>query len=154
MHLAEGLQRLGFRKWYERQLLQSHAHLVLTILSTLGLMGALEAASKFHSWQDQLTDALALLASAAIGLWSLRRYLYLLKHAEYVAHQARCRPARPTHASRWSARRKPDSPSACAAASASTAGPSRPDLAAGQAQNQCATSIAMKLSTKLEASGT
>jgi hypothetical protein len=97
MHLAEGLQRLGFRKWYERQLLQSHAHLVLTIFSTLGLMGALEAASKFHSWQDQLTDALALLASAAIGLWSLRRYLYLLKHAEYVAHQARC-PACQTYA--------------------------------------------------------
>ena len=97
MHLAEGLQRLGFRKWYERQLLQSHAHLVLTIFSTLGLMGALEAASKFHGWQDQLTDALALLASAAIGLWSLRRYLYLLNHAEYVANQARC-PACQTYA--------------------------------------------------------
>lgn len=97
MPLAEGLQRLGFRKWYERQLLQSHAHLLLTIFSTLGLMGALEAASTFHGWQDQLTDALALLASAGIGLWSLRRYLYLLNHAEYVAHQARC-PACNTYA--------------------------------------------------------
>lgn len=90
MQLAEGIQRHGFRKWYERQLLRSHAHLVLTLFSVLGLMGALEAASRFHNWQDQLTDALALLASAGIGLWSLRRYLYLLTHAEYVANQARC----------------------------------------------------------------
>jgi hypothetical protein len=90
MQLAQGIQRYGFRKWYERQLMQSHAHLTLTLFSALGLMGALEAATHFHTWQDQITDALALIASSVIGLWSLRRYLYLLNHAEFVANQARC----------------------------------------------------------------
>jgi hypothetical protein len=35
--LADGIRKHGFRKWYERELLQSHAHLVLTFLSVLGL---------------------------------------------------------------------------------------------------------------------
>ncbi len=90
MHLARGIRTLGFRKWYERELLQSHGHLLLTLLCTLGLLGAVEAAMSFTGWQDRLIDAVAALASAAIGLWSLRRYLYLLSHAEFVANQADC----------------------------------------------------------------
>ena len=90
MTLVEGIRRHGFRKWYERQLLHSHGHLTLTFLCTIGLMGAIEAAGKFTSWSDRLTDALAIVACASIGLWSLKRYLYLLKHAEFVAGQADC----------------------------------------------------------------
>jgi hypothetical protein len=29
MKLAEGIRKHGFRKWYERELLQSHAHMLL-----------------------------------------------------------------------------------------------------------------------------
>ncbi len=90
MQLARGIRQLGFRKWYERELMQSHAHLTLAVLSTLGLLAAVEAAMSFTGWHDRLTDALAALASAGIGLWSLRRYLYLLNHAEFVAAQADC----------------------------------------------------------------
>lgn len=97
MQLAKGIRRFGFRKWYERELMQGHAHLMLTLFSVLGLMGALEAASHFHTWQDRLIDVAAVLACGGIGLWSLRRYLYLLQHAEYVANQARC-PACDTYA--------------------------------------------------------
>lgn len=97
MHLAKGIRRFGFRKWYERELMQGHVHLTLTLLSALGLMGALEAASQFHTWQDRLIDVAAVLACGGIGLWSLRRYLYLLQHAEYVANQAKC-PACGTYA--------------------------------------------------------
>ena len=97
MPLAEGIQRIGFRKWYERQLLRSHGHLVLLLLAVLGLMAAMEAASKFKGLADQLTDGVAVVVCAAVGLWSLRRYLSLLKHAEYVASQADC-PACGTYA--------------------------------------------------------
>jgi hypothetical protein len=88
--LVDGIHRRGFRKWYERQLLRSHGHLTLTFLCAIGLMGAIEAASSFHDWSDQLTDALAVLACGGIGYWSLKRYLYLLNHAEFVAGQADC----------------------------------------------------------------
>ena len=90
MQLAKGIRRHGFRKWYERELLQSHAHLLLTFLSAIGLLAAVEAAMQYRGLLDRLIDALAVLACAGIGLWALRRYLYLLNHAEFVAAQADC----------------------------------------------------------------
>ncbi len=90
MKLADGIRKHGFRKWYERELLQSHAHLLLTFFCVIGLFAAFEAAGKFRSLQDQLTDVVAVLLCAGIGLWALRRYLRLLSHAEAVAHQADC----------------------------------------------------------------
>jgi predicted Zn finger-like uncharacterized protein len=90
MKLAEGIRRHGFRKWYERELLQSHAHLALTFLCVIGVFAAFEAITSFRSVADQATDVFALLLCGATGLWALRRYLYLLSHAEAVAHQADC----------------------------------------------------------------
>lgn len=90
MQLIDGIRRHGFRKWYERELLQSHAMLALTFLCAVGLFGAFEAAQQFTGWEDRVLDALAILASGGIGVWALRRYLHLLMHAENVAHQADC----------------------------------------------------------------
>jgi Zn ribbon nucleic-acid-binding protein len=90
MRLAEGIRRIGFRKWYERELLTGHAHLALLLMCVLGLMMALEAATRFSSVQDQATDFIAVVACAGAGLWSLRRYLYLLTRAEAIANQADC----------------------------------------------------------------
>lgn len=87
--LAEGVRRFGFRKWYERELLSSHAHLLLTLLSSVALIGLLEAFQD-ASPADKLLNVLLFIASGAIGLWALRRYLYLLTHAEAVANQANC----------------------------------------------------------------
>ena len=90
MKLADGIKKHGFRKWYERELLQSHAHLVLLILCVLGLLAAFEAAWRFRGWQDQVLDLFAGVICAATGLWALRRYLGLLSHAELAANQAEC----------------------------------------------------------------
>ena len=90
MKLAEGIRKHGFRKWYERELLQSHAHLVLTFFCVIGLFAAFEALGRFRSFNDQLTDIVAILICAALGVWALRRYLHLLMHAEVTAHQADC----------------------------------------------------------------
>lgn len=88
-HLAEGVRRFGFRKWYERELLSSHAHLLLTLLCAVALIGTLEA-FQGGSVNEILIGVALFIVSAAIGLWSLRRYLYLLMHAEEVANQANC----------------------------------------------------------------
>lgn len=90
MKLADGIRKHGFRKWYERELLQSHAHLLLTFLSALGLFMAFEAMARFRTLGDQLLDLGSIAVCGAVGLWSLRRYLYLLLHAESTAHQAEC----------------------------------------------------------------
>lgn len=88
--LSEGIRKRGFRKWYERELIAGHAHLVLTVLSTLGLLGGFEVYSREAPWSEQVTAGLAVLLSAVIGGWALRRYLYLLMNAETVANQAVC----------------------------------------------------------------
>lgn len=90
MKLAEGIRKHGFRKWYERELLQSHAHLALTFLCAIGIFGAIDATLRFRSWTEQLVDLAAVLLCTATGVWALRRYLRLLAHAESVAHQADC----------------------------------------------------------------
>lgn len=87
--LAEGIRRVGFRKWYERELLSSHAHMLLAFLCVIALMASVEA---FHggSIGEKLADAGFFLVSGAVGLRALRRYLFLLMHAEEVANQAIC----------------------------------------------------------------
>jgi hypothetical protein len=97
MRLADGIRKHGFRKWYERELLQSHGHMVLLLFCTLGILGSLEAASSSLTLADKLTDLMTTLLCAGAGIWSLRRYLYLLSHAEAVANQASC-PACGTYA--------------------------------------------------------
>jgi hypothetical protein len=90
MKLADGIRKHGFRKWYERELLQSHAHLVLTFLCAIGIFAAFEALGRFRSFGDQLNNIVAIGLCAATGIWALRRYLRLLMHAEVTAHQADC----------------------------------------------------------------
>ena len=84
------ISRLGFRKWYERELLQSHAHLVLLLLAMIGLLASAEVYAAQSSLSDRLTVLACATASAVTGVWALRRYLYLLSHAEFVADQAVC----------------------------------------------------------------
>jgi hypothetical protein len=88
---AQAIRKLGFRKWYERELLQSHINLVLLLFATLGLLASAEVFTRKMGLADQLQVLGAAVASAAIGFFALRRYLRMLIHAEYVADQARCR---------------------------------------------------------------
>jgi hypothetical protein len=90
MRLAEGIRRLGFRKWYERQLLRSHGHLVLTFLCLVAVFGALESMRGALTWAERAEELATLVVCLGAGLWALRRYLYLLNHAELAAHQAEC----------------------------------------------------------------
>ena len=87
--LAEGIRKVGFRKWYERELLSGHAHMLLALLCTIALMASLEL-FQGGTLAEKLVDVGMFLVSGAIGLWALRRYLYLLMHAEAMADQANC----------------------------------------------------------------
>ena len=88
--LAEGIRTIGFRRWYERELLSGHAHLVLLLLAVVGLMGCLELIPSQLPTERLAFAALALVCTA-IGVWALRRYLFLLIRAEAIANQANCR---------------------------------------------------------------
>jgi hypothetical protein len=85
---ADRMERLGFRKWYERELLSGHAYMVLAILSVIALMASIEGFRDGSS--VRLENVLFVVICAGIGLWALRRYLFLLMRAEVVANQANC----------------------------------------------------------------
>lgn len=87
--LFEHFKRIGFRKWYERQLLSSHAHMVLAFLSAIALVASMEA-YRTSQGDTQLANVLFVVVCAAIGLWAIRRYLFLLMRAEMAANQASC----------------------------------------------------------------
>jgi len=87
--MADGVSKVGFRKWYERELLSSHAHMILAFLSIVALMASMEA-FRGGSITDKLADVMFVLICAVVGLWALRRYLFLLMRAEAIANQANC----------------------------------------------------------------
>ncbi len=97
LKLGAGIRKHGFRKWYERELMHSHAHMALTFICMIGMLAAFEAASTNRGWVDQVIDVATLFVCGGVGLWALRRYFALLLHAEQVAHQADC-PACGTYA--------------------------------------------------------
>jgi hypothetical protein len=88
MAVWQSIRRRGFRKWYERELLIGHSHLVLLLLCTLTLLGAMEAFMQPDG--QRVLMGLCVLVATGIGLWALRRYLFLLTRAELIANQAVC----------------------------------------------------------------
>jgi hypothetical protein len=87
--LADGIRQVGFRKWYERELLSSHAHMALALFAVVALIASFEAFQGANT-NDKLLNTVFVVLCAAISLWALRRYLYLLMHAEEMANQANC----------------------------------------------------------------
>ena len=129
MNVRGTIQRVGFRKWYERELLQSHGHLVLLILCIFGLLGAVSCSVR-AGWRRNSVLVCAC-ASAIVGFWALRRYMYLFGRAQHVSEQAIC-PACHTYA-RWDIEDDAQELGArsgcgCAAALAATCGSSRSRL--------------------------
>ncbi len=84
----ERMGRLGFRKWYERELLSGHAHLVLCILSVVAVMASIESLRDGPT--VRMENMLFAVVSGAIALWALRRFIFLTVRAEAFAHQAVC----------------------------------------------------------------
>lgn len=90
MEPATSIRRLGFRRWYERKLIDAHLALVTCFLSVITLAACLEAV-RFDElgWQQA-----ALLAVVAASSWvaalSWRRYMRVLGLAERYGQRSTC----------------------------------------------------------------
>jgi predicted Zn finger-like uncharacterized protein len=87
MRLADGIRKHGFKKWYERELMQSHAHMVMAFLCFIGVFAAFEVMSQ---GVNRLGNLAAILLCTGLGAWAVRRYIQLLTNAEATANQADC----------------------------------------------------------------
>lgn len=78
----------GFRRWYERQLIECHAWLVSWFLGLIVLISGLEVAG---SGAGSLVSGTILLSGGlAVTLYSWKRYHLLMEVAERLGHQAEC----------------------------------------------------------------
>jgi hypothetical protein len=91
MQVAEAIRRHGFRRWYERQLIESHAYLVTAFLALILLLAGIESFDLLRG--SPLYYALALVVAAAAGMLTFvawRRFVTLLNRAEQFASTATC----------------------------------------------------------------
>lgn len=78
----------GFRKWYERQLIECHAWLLSWFLGVIVAVSGLEVAGS--GARSLVWGALLLLGGLAVTLYSWKRYHLLLEVAERLGQQAVC----------------------------------------------------------------
>ena len=90
MNLSEGIRRMGFRRWYERQLLESHLFFVSGFLCLIAVMASLEDFSLQLPGWETLLRFFAIAAGSLGFLWTTRRYLVMLRLALSVAARSIC----------------------------------------------------------------
>ena len=90
MSVDDAVRERGFRRWYERQLIESHAYLVTGLLSLFMMAIAIE----MIEFRESVSNAIMLAAVAAVGGWltlfAWKQFSRLLFRAEALAEQAVC----------------------------------------------------------------
>ena len=85
---ARSIGNLGFRRWYERQLLESHAWLITAVLCALGIAVSVEALS-FK--RPGFLVTLAFVFVAGLVCWhALQRYRAIMDVAERLGERSTC----------------------------------------------------------------
>jgi hypothetical protein len=90
MDAAEGIRKLGFRRWYERQLIESHAYLVTGLLATVLVLGSIESLSLRAPGWEPVAWLVLVTGALALATWALYRYLAILTYAEHVGERSTC----------------------------------------------------------------
>jgi hypothetical protein len=88
------IARLGFRKWYERRLLEAHAWLVTALLCAILLALSMELLASEKSAIGWLGTAGLIFVAGLIVWHGVRRFLHLLTEAEHLASQSTCESCR------------------------------------------------------------
>ena len=90
MSPADGISKLGFRRWYERQLIESHAYLVTGFLCLILIAASFEGFSLREASTQSLGALATMFIAGALGFGALKRYLDVLQRAEHIAEHSVC----------------------------------------------------------------
>jgi hypothetical protein len=90
MNPEHPIARLGFRRWYERQLLESHACLVTCFLCIILLAVCLEVAMPRPGFGSSFPALLTAMVAGACALWSWNHYRVVFHRAERYGNVAHC----------------------------------------------------------------
>ena len=90
MDPAGAIGKLGFERWFERELLVCHSWLVACLLCAFALLALLEDLSVRESGWAAVPGLLAAFAAGAIAWYALGRYLAMLMRALHISERSRC----------------------------------------------------------------
>jgi hypothetical protein len=90
MALDDALRQRGFRRWYERQLIEAHAYLVTGFLALIMMLVALEVVEFRSSAANLLFLVAVACAGGVVCVFAWRRFSATLFRAEAIAEQAVC----------------------------------------------------------------
>jgi hypothetical protein len=90
MEPARSIARLGFRKWYERRLIEAHAWLVTALLCAIYVEVSLEGIRLAGHGMAWLGSAGGMFVGGLIVWHGLRRYFAILAEAERFSGQSTC----------------------------------------------------------------
>lgn len=78
MEPAESIVRLGFNRWYERQLIESHAHLVTGFLCLIVILASLEDFSLRAPGFNLLVMRALIIGAGLVCYFSCMRFFTML----------------------------------------------------------------------------
>ncbi len=87
---SEGICKVGFRRWYERQLIECHAWLATCFLSMILVAAGIELLSLERGVLDFAFDATLIGSGIILGWIAWRRYAQIMVVASYIGEQANC----------------------------------------------------------------
>lgn len=90
MDPTASIQRLGFRKWYERELIKCHAALVTCFLCALLAAALMEQLDKLSLGWEPASLLLVVFGAIILGWTSWRSYITILKRAELYGQRSSC----------------------------------------------------------------
>ncbi len=88
MASLDRIRTQGFRRWYERQLVECHAWLLSWFLGVIVLISGVELVG--GAGPERRSGALLLAAGLFVTLYSWQRYRLMLEVAERLGEQAAC----------------------------------------------------------------
>jgi hypothetical protein len=91
MEIGEQIRRRGFRRWYERQLVESHAYLLTAFLALILLLAGFETMGALRGSPLYYFAIVGVSGAAGVLMWvAWKRFTVLLARAELFANSAAC----------------------------------------------------------------
>lgn len=87
---AERIRKFGFKRWYERTLIESHAYLVTAFLGMILAFAAIELIGEHSGATHLLLGVVAAVVGTAIVGFGIQRYYRIWMLAESFGDRATC----------------------------------------------------------------